>query len=43
MYHVFVEGDLAVVLFVHIQVLHKAVVEKVFKVSTGKKYSGFEN
>lgn len=35
-YHVFIEGDLTVILFVDIQVLHQPVVEKVFKVSRSK-------
>lgn len=34
--HVFIEGDLTVVLLVDIQVLHQAFVQKVFKVSAGK-------
>lgn len=35
-YHVFIEGDLTVILFVDVKVLHQPIVKKVFKVSRGK-------
>lgn len=36
--HVFIEGDLTVVLLIDIQVLHQALMQKVFKVSAGNSW-----
>lgn len=36
--HVFIEGDLTVVLLIDIQVLHQAFMQKVFKVSAGNSW-----
>lgn len=35
--HVFVKGDLTVILLIDIQVFHQALMQEVFKVSAGKK------
>lgn len=40
--HVFIKGDLTVILLIDIQVLHQALMQKVFKVS-GVKKSVFQN
>lgn len=35
--HVFIKGDLTVILFIDIQVLYQAFMQKIFKVSGGMK------